>query len=389
MKRILATTLPLCILHAALCLADTPASAGTAAPRLEFGADGAFSFLQVTDIQDVGKLPDRGAAVLRAALAATKPGLVVLTGDNVEQGANGHAAFEGAMDPVVAIFEEFGTPFCVTFGNHDSERRGKDCYSRQEQYDWFRKRGGKLFVDHDVPELTGVGSGAVELFVPGAAKPSLRIFVMDSGDNAYGPDGRRNGYDGCHGDQIAWYERIAADGVPHLWFQHIIVPDVLDTGILRGARDGERRGPELTIRGERVRAAVADGVRGKILEPPCPPKQSTYHDKEHTVEGRTLYDAWRRNGHLLGAYFGHDHKNTFDGVDENGIRLGYTKALTLHSYNDDDPGLRLFVVHADGSFETEIGTEKHPFPVSEDGTPYRPAAPQPPPVAARASAAAP
>lgn len=70
---------------------------------------------------------------------------------------------------------------------------------------------------------------------------------------------------------------------------------------------------------------------------------------------------------------GHDHMNTFDGVDENGIRMGSTKALTLKSYNDGDPGVRLFVIHHDGSYETELATEKHPFPVAEDGKPYRPA----------------
>ena len=48
-------------------------------------------------------------------------------------------------------------------------------------------------------------------------------------------------------------------------------------------------------------------------------------------------------------------------------------ALALRSYNDNNPGLRLFVIHPDGTFETEIGSEKQPFPTSDDGTPYRPA----------------
>lgn len=52
-------------------------------------------------------------------------------------------------------------------------------------------------------------------------------------------------------------------------------------------------------------------------------------------------------------------------------------------------GVRLIVVHPDGSFETEIGTLDHPFPVRDDGKPYRPAAPQPLPRAAPAAASAP
>ena len=350
---------------AAAALATASATAAPP-PRFEFDADGSFAFFQVSDIQDQGKLSDRSAAVLRAALAAAKPRLVILTGDNVNTASNRRDAFAGAMEPVVRIFEEFGTPFCVTFGNHDSERKGDDFLTRQEQYDWLKQRGGKLFVDHDVPELTGVGSGMIELFVPGAEKPSVRLFPMDSGDYSSG------GYDGCHADQIAWYERVAADGVPHLWFQHIIVPDANDTGLFRAAKEGEK-GIKMRVRGEDVQAVPAEGVLGELKEHTCPPGWGAYRDKEHTVEGRTLYDAWRANGHLVGAYFGHDHMNTFDGVDENGIRLGATKALTVHSYNDGDPGLRLFVVHPDGSFETEHATEKHPFPVPADGKPYRPA----------------
>lgn len=369
------------VVAAAAALATASATAAPP-PRFEFDADGSFALFQVSDIQDQGKLSDRSAAVLRAALAAAKPRLVVLTGDNVNTASNRRDAFAGAMEPVVKIFEEFRTPFCVTFGNHDSERTGDDFLTRQEQYDWLKQRGGELFVDHDVPELTGVGSGCIELFVPGAEKPSVRLFPMDSGAYSSG------GYDGCHADQIAWYERVAADGVPHLWFQHIIVPDANDTGLFRAAKEDEK-GVRMRVRGEDVQAVPADGVLGELKEHTCPPGWGAYRDKEHTVEGRTLYDAWRANGHLVGAYFGHDHMNTFDGVDENGIRLGATKALTVHSYNDGDPGLRLFVVHPDGSFETEHATEKHPFPVPADGKPYRPAAPQPLPHAVSAESAAP
>ena len=366
---------------AAAALATASATAAPP-PRFEFDADGSFALFQVSDIQDQGKLSQRSADVLRAALAAAKPRLVVLTGDNVNTASNRRDAFAGAMEPVIKIFEEFRTPFCVTFGNHDSERTGDDFLTRQEQYDWLKQRGGELFVDHDVPELTGVGSGCIELFVPGAEKPSVRLFPMDSGAYSSG------GYDGCHADQIAWYERVAADGVPHLWFQHIIVPDANDTGLFRAAKEGEK-GVRMRVRGEDVQAVPAEGVLGELKEHTCPPGWGAYRDKEHTVEGRTLYDAWRANGHLVGAYFGHDHMNTFDGVDENGIRLGATKALTVHSYNDGDPGLRLFVVHPDGSFETEHATEKKPFPVPADGKPYRPAAPQPLPRAVPAEPAAP
>ena len=69
------------------------ASASAAPPPFDFDADGSFAFFQVSDIQDQGKLSDRSAAVLRAALAAAKPRLVILTGDNVNTASNRRDAF--------------------------------------------------------------------------------------------------------------------------------------------------------------------------------------------------------------------------------------------------------------------------------------------------------
>lgn len=40
-----------------------------------------------------------------------------------------------------------------------------------------------------------------------------------------------------------------------------------------------------------------------------------------------MADAWRKSGCMKGAFFGHDHTNTFDGMDKNGIRLGMTKSI--------------------------------------------------------------
>ena len=201
------------------------------APRFEFGPDGKFTFLHLTDLHlnpNGRRLHPRVERVLRAAFAKHAPSLLVLTGDNVN-GQNGdvnaHGKFEEAVDPMTDLFREAGIPFCVTFGNHDSELKGPDRFSRQEQYDYYKSRGGELFVDHDVPELHGVGSGVVSLFERGARRPSFNLFVMDSGDypEKTGPDWP--GYEGCQTDQIAWYERVSGK-TPCLWFQHIIVPDV-------------------------------------------------------------------------------------------------------------------------------------------------------------------
>ena len=177
----------------------SPDAAGGAAdtPRLEFGRDGAFTFLQLTDLHlrpNGRRLHPRVERVLRAAFARYAPSLLVLTGDNVngqEGDVNARGKFEETVDPLLDLFRAAGIPFCVTFGNHDSERKGPDRFSRREQYDYYRSRGGALFVDHDVPDLHGVGSGVVSLFARGARRPAFNLFVMDSGVRVFTvrPDG--------------------------------------------------------------------------------------------------------------------------------------------------------------------------------------------------------
>lgn len=71
-----------------------------------------------------------------------------------------------------------------------------------------------------------------------------------------------------------------------------------------------------------------------------------------------MADAWRKSGCMKGAFFGHDHTNTFDGMDKNGIRLGMTKSVNCGgSYGDGDPGLRVFRIRTFRSFESWTETE--------------------------------
>ncbi|MBQ8112835.1 MAG: hypothetical protein IJ146_06465, partial [Kiritimatiellae bacterium] len=106
------------------------------------------------------------------------------------------------------------------------------------------------------------------------------------------------------------------------------------------------------------RMKLAPGVAGTCREVTCPVGWNTYRDAEHTVDSMTLYDAWRKSGCMKGAFFGHDHTNTFDGMDKNGIRIGMTKSINCGgSYGDGDPGLRVFRIRTFGSFESWTETE--------------------------------
>ena len=355
---------------AAGCVSTDEKLGAANAPSFEFGPDGTFTFFHLTDLHlnpNGRKLHPSVERIIRAALEKYRPSLLVLTGDNVN-GQNGdvnaRGKFEETVDPLIELFNSKEVPFCVTFGNHDSEKKGPDRFSRQEQYDYYKAKGGKFFVDHDVPELYGVGSGVVRIFKRAARKPSFNLFVMDSGDYPEATGAGWPGYEGCHTDQIAWYERVSGS-TPCLWFQHIIVPDVNVGGLFVDAppcsdpkaKENDENGYKMDCPDGERRMLLSKGVAGVLKEHTCPPYWKTYRDEAHTFEGRTLYDSWKKMGNLKGAYFGHDHMNTFDGTDANGIRLGMTKCCTYWSYNDGNPGLRVFKVSADGTYSTEIFAE--------------------------------
>lgn len=344
------------------------------APHMEFGDDGTFTFLIVSDwhrLKDRSNT-DREIALFKKALARFKPSLVVFGGDNSHTWQNRKTVFADLMKPVIDALVETGTRACFAFGNHDSEppEPNPDFWSRQGQYNWYKRELGPLFVDYDVPELTGVGTGAVPIFERGKSKPSFKIYIADSGNFPNRDKGRTfeekvhgwktNGWDNPYADQIAWYMRESSDGVPHLWFQHIIVPDVYCNGIFVPADKG---GPGF-LKG----VAMPDGTQANLrLSPkatglcksrPGAPKWTTYRDEKHTVDGVTLYEAWRKSGCMKGAYFGHDHINSFEGTDANGIRMGAVKGFACGGSYNDYPGFRVFNVRADGTFETWTETEK-------------------------------
>lgn len=72
---------------------------------------------------------------------------------------------------------------------------------------------------------------------------------------------------------------------------------------------------------------------------------SIYENKEHTANGVTLYEAWCKSGSMKGAFFGHDHSNSFDTIDNNGMHLGATAIFNWGQ-------VRVFTVNSDGKYNT-------------------------------------
>lgn len=378
--------------------------------HFQFPKDRPFRLMQLSDIQDNSPLHVETQKFIQEQILEQKPDLIILTGDNVNV-HNKHGKFELSVQGYISIFNNYSVPFAITFGNHDSEYKGPDFYTRQEQYDLFRKFGGKNFVDYDIPDLTGVGSGAIPLYSSSdSEKPAFNVILMDSGDYA-----KPDGYDGCHTDQIKWYEEHAGV-LPALWFQHIIVYDIFETGLTEDVESRQANTADITpvvvtegtpnaVFDENLKAWIeplpegawwsphlkkyivpeegmdwnrflkayyihpegsvfnhhtnkyiklASHCTGVLGEGCCPPKKYVYVDELHTFEGRTLYQSWMKMNNVKGAFFGHDHINSFDGVDKNGMRLGACPSATACSYHNGNFGALIFDINEDGTYKKTL-----------------------------------
>ena len=343
------------------------------ANRFTFGSDGTFTFFHLSDVHHERKVMAPREKVFFAKMCEKfRPSLAIMTGDNTNWRCRG--LFDESAGEVVKLFTDEKLPFAITFGNHDTELVGEGWYDVVQQWSFYREAGGRYFVDrHDASVL---GGGTSRIQVLGAdGKARFDLNVLDSGDYAPQSDLEPNepppepsnwkygSCDSVRAPQVAWARKTLSEGVPSLFFQHIIVPEAnerLCHGLLEYAKDGEQ--PSLTHEyfGKRPVRVNPKRAAGYIVEGLGSVKPQLARHPVYLDQGESIYEVWRKAPNFRGAYFGHDHKNTFDGVTEDGVRMGYCKTPCTCAYNDDDLGLRVFRLHADGSYETDVFTEKHP-----------------------------
>ncbi|MBQ3006048.1 MAG: metallophosphoesterase family protein [Clostridia bacterium] len=317
--------------------------------KLQFDTDGNFRIMQIADIQDGPFLPGIVTDFFRAVIPEAKPDLIVLTGDNISAGGSSvgiHGAdlllVEVAIDRYMSIFEEFGIPVAVVFGNHDAE----ELVSKEEQLAMYQKYDNCLAYDAD-EALYGCGTYNLPVYSSkDANKIAYNLWMFDS--NMY--DETNGGYDYVHQDQIDWYvnksnELKAQNGgapVPSMLFQHIIVNEIYDA-LLEVSADTagamEKDGKYYILNPENT----ADG--SVLRESPCP----------GTLDSNQ-FEAAVAQGDMVAMFFGHDHKNNFI-VEHQGIDLVNTPGAGFGSYGDDGRGVRIIdIKEGTTDYETEVVT---------------------------------
>lgn len=347
--RILSAILAVAMLVGLVPMMTLSSSAAFNDTSLKFDEKGEFTLIQITDIQEDTEVHETTLALISKAMNKYDPDMVVMTGDNVESGMD-ESEFKTCVSQFMAPIINAGVRYAITFGNHDDEDRSivNTAWDKQSQYNYYVGMSN-LSIDYDEPGLSGVGTGAIPIYSNDGSRVAFCVFPIDSGTYDSNDD-----YDHVKTDQINWYAseatRLAAlnngNLVPTLTFQHIPVPEIYDNLLVEVAN-----GTAGSVQGTgnwQSKYYILDPnnptITGVMQEGPCP-----------AAINNGQYQGWLDVGNHVGAFFGHDHTNTFMGTDANGITMGYCKAATLEAYHaaDEDPALRVFTIKEDGTYTTQ------------------------------------
>ena len=290
--------------------------------NLQFDKNGKFKILILSDIQDRDKMQKDTYDLFISALDTTKPDFVVLLGDNIGgwwKNVN-EDKVRTAIDNVAKPINERKIPFALVFGNHDHE----SGTSREMQMKMFQEYEYCLAVDG--ADVSGCGNYNLLIKDSDGDKDIFNLWFFDSHSQAEEENGD---YGYVKPDQVEWYQNESSKltqenggkPIPAFAFQHIVVPEVYQLfdeapkGTKGAIKGHGKRSDKYYIHSDKV-------VSGKLREGPC---CSNIENNE--------FSAWKEQGDVIGAFFGHDHINDYSGKVDN-ILLTNTLGVTFYSYGN-------------------------------------------------------
>ncbi|MBO5858536.1 MAG: metallophosphoesterase [Clostridia bacterium] len=316
---------------------------------LRFGSDGEFKILQISDPQD-----DQYAAYdlinfVKLSIEEFEPDLVIITGDIVEDsrigdiGIDDESFREGvevnsyeetlenvkvATDNILSIINDAKIPFAITQGNNDYA-------SGVTNEDWL-----EIYSSYEyclVSDMSEDADGKIDfnLEILGSdGKTAFNLWLMDNGRN------------GISAEQTAWYESQSnalaqtngGQPVPSLLFQHIPVDDM--GNLFEECNFWDEGAVSEGGKYYRLNKELANGYYAGAIVPGQTSEQFT---------------SWKKQGDVLGAYFGHWHTAGWTGTWD-GIELGFTFGCEFAKTGPY--GVRVFTIYEDDvkNFDNEIYT---------------------------------
>lgn len=301
---------------------------------LKFDENGNFRIMIIADTQDITNPRQETLDLMNAALDEVKPDLVVFTGDNIHGPAANLKGNEKKTEKAIRQIMEPVTsrelPFCIVFGNHDDE--GK--ISKEKQMEIYQSMPNCLAQAGD--EMTGYGNYNLTIQAHDSDKSVFNLWFVDSG--SYNEDKSKESYYAfVADDQIEWYknksnelkEENGGKPMPSILFQHMPVNEIFEllTEVPKGTENAVKKNDKYYILNESV-------ASGHLGEGPCPPD---YNNGQ--------FSAWKEQGDIIGAFFGHDHVNDFEGTVD-GINLVHTPGAGFYIYgNGLEHGVRVIDIN--------------------------------------------
>lgn len=322
---------------------------------LQFNEDGKFKILIFADLQDTDQPQEGTIDMITYSIEKLKPDLVVLTGDNTSGNFKNAdlETTEKAVDEIIKPINDAGIPFAFVFGNHDHEglSNEKNAYTEREAKEAILKMYNKYDTCMAVAgeEITGYCNYNLLIKDSKGENDVFNLWMIDS--NTYATEEEGGGYGYVAEDQTQWYinksnelkETNNGNAIPSILFQHIIVPEIFD--MLTECKKSEKG----SIRGNDGKYYIKNPdyfTDGELREWPCPP--NTNHGQ---------FDSWIEQGDVLGAFFGHDHVNDFNGTYKD-IRIVNVPGAGFSSYGNNR-GVR--TIELDENDLTAFTTELHTY----------------------------
>lgn len=309
---------------------------------LRFSENGKFKILVITDLhekqangnKETEKKTHDALLLVETSVKALSPDLVVYDGDNafgVEEDVR------KTIDDITRVVRERDIPFAVVMGNHEHDESSFDInkvFNMYAQYD-------NCLIRNDDKNVSGCGNYYIALKGKGNKTKCLLFFIDSGASRSKNQDISAD--DWVKDDQIEWFEKVAdsfrekngGEYVPALVFQHMPVTEIYnllkEVHLVEGV-DAIKD----AIKGHSMFSSkhyvLRDGVKGSLLEAPCPPDFNNGQ-----------FDSWKTHG-VKGAFFGHDHTNDFEGELE-GILLAQCKGTGFNGYSDGiKTGVKLITI---------------------------------------------
>ncbi len=293
--------------------------------------NGKFKIMQISDAQELPKISPDTVRLIRMALAAENPDLVVFTGDQV-YGIHpkiwSERSVRRVLTALLAPVVEAGVPFAVTFGNHDEEcgipnaALAKTIYAGFPGYTPGERRDDS---DPGTFRIPVYGADGTVLF---------DIFAFDTHGSTVSVEKR-----GVSDAQLAWFEALRgaerkANGSapPALVFQHIAVPEFYR--IVRQVP----KGTDGAVEAFGARKNTFYALPEEILS------AGGFMKESPSTGGTEEFGVLKRDGGVIAIAVGHDHNNSFSAPYE-GVDLIYTQGAGFHTYGPHlKRGVRVFVL---------------------------------------------